>query len=593
MIDTNKRDRLVRAVEAYRRGDLSRREFQAIVLATVGAVADTSVALDVLLTGEVAGVLKTTADLLAQEELISLGSTPHIEPENEDAGAQLFSILIQRGTEAFRGLDFFQAAGNVLADAKGDWFPDPWGLPEASWLAERGHHVLDAMLIAKQPPVYATRVDAPKATHSYRPSTILDPLGRLIYQAIVDAESAQLTGGLVDWTFGWRVPQGSNTPGAYAKNNYQWTDYIARINSDAELNPNALRTDIEDFFSSINPDYAVPSLFSDSSHTEYLTRLISAWNDQTGRSGLPQRCLASSVIANSFLATIDDAITREWHPLPQPTKGAISAARWMDDFWIFWPTTYVQSEIEGPVREAIGALGLKLNEEKTTWLDGESLLTAVGEVNFSYELVALESEPPDPAPLVDRAIDLLQRTSLGRTEVSFLAKTARRHGLKQILDLLIDNIDKLWAGTDHLCRVLREAGRSNELEGWFVRTLRYSESAWVKSSLFELLPKETAASINVLTAIEEAAEQDQEHTVMASALSFLSTCDPDRAIEIIRRRVSSCNSPAFCRSLALAGVSSKMERLEITRILALFPECFATLEMLRDLDFRLPARDGR
>src|SRR5438552_3959287 len=128
MIDTNRRDRLIRAAEAYRRGDLSRREFQAIVLSAVGALGDADVALDVLLTGEVAEVLKNTEDLLGQQEVVSLGSTPHLEPENEDAGAHVFSILVRRGTEAFGGLDFFQAATNVLTDATGDCFQDPWGL---------------------------------------------------------------------------------------------------------------------------------------------------------------------------------------------------------------------------------------------------------------------------------------------------------------------------------------------------------------------------------------------------------------------------------------------------------------------------------
>ena len=590
MIDTDQQDRLIRAAQAFRRGDLSRREFQAIVLATVGALGNADIALDVLLTGEVAEVLKNTEDLLRGEELISLGSTPHLEPENEDAGAHLFNILVRRGTEAFTGLDFVQAAANVTTDAMQDWFQDPWKLPEIRWLAERGRHVLAATLITEEPPVYGKAVDVPKSSHDHRPATILDPLGRLIYQALVDAESAQLTGGLASWTFGWRVPEGSKIPGKYAENNVQWTEYLEEVNWGADLSSSVLRTDVENFFSSINTDAAIPSLFTDGAHAQYLIRLVKAWNDQTGRSGLPQRCLASSVIANGFLSKVDDVVKTEWHPDKGPSKGNVSATRWMDDFWIFSPTTFGKSEIEGPVREAIEALGLVLNESKTEWLVGESLELAVSEANFSYEVHTLESDS-DPGPLIERAKSILEGSSLSRTQVRFLAKTAFHHDIHEILDLLVINIDKLSAGIDQVCRVFREAGRSSELEDWFVRTLRSSESAWVRSSLFQLLPKQTALRNDVFAAVQEAAHQDREYMVMSAALDYLSNCDPSGASQIIRGRIRDCDSAAFCRSLGLAGARAKMEPPEITRMLDLFPECFATLEMLRDMNFRLPPGD--
>lgn len=589
MIDPNLHDRLTRAAHAYRRGDLSRREFQAIVLAILGVLKDAEIALEVLQPGEIAEVVQHTTDLLANRPLISVGSTPHLHPENEDAGAHAFNILVQRGTEAFRGLDFLQAATNVHTDAKGDWFQDPWGLPEVTWLAKRGHHVLDATLIAADPPVYGTPANVPKSAHTERPATILDPLGRLVYQAIVDAASARLTSDLPTWTFGWRVPAGSNNPGEYAHNNFQWQNYVRRIGWDADINPNALRTDIEDFFASINTDHAIPALFSHGPHASYLTRLINTWNEQTNRQGLPQRCLASSVIANGFLANVDNTVSDEWHPSSRPVKGNISAVRWMDDFWIFSPASLSRPEIERPVREAIAMLGLTLNEAKTNWFEGESLQHEVDAVNFSYEIEALESEPPDFEPLIERARSLLQESSsLEPREVRFLAKTALNHDVDEILDLLVEHLDRLVAGIDQVCRTLRETGRWSELEDWFVLTLRSSQGPWIKSSLFQLLPKETVVNSNVLEAIKEAAEQDENYTVMSNALNYLSYWDPSTATEIIRARIRNCVGPELCRSMALAGVRANMEKPEITRMLDMFPQCFATLEMLRDMDFRLP-----
>jgi hypothetical protein len=593
MVNNNRLDRLIRAAQAYRRGDLSRREFQAIVLAALGALENGDLVLENLLPGELAEFLEDIPNLLRSKTVISLGSIPHTEPENEDAGAHALDILVRRGTEAFGALDFAQASGNVLSDAKGDWFKDPWGIPEVTWLSRSGLHVLSAALITPDLSVYGTLADVPKSAHTHRPATILDPLGRLIYQAIVDAASAELTSNLPPWTYGWRVPAGSNIPGEYAHNNRQWRKYVRRISWEAETNPNALSIDVEDFFSSIKTDDAIPSLFVDPSHAQYLIRLVNTWNEQTGRRGLPQRSLASSVIANGFLAEVDAVVDREWHPSSRPVEGSLSAVRWMDDFWIFSPPSLPRLDIENTVREAIDKLGLSVNEGKTFWRGGESLDHAIDALDFTYELSALESEQSDPEPLLESARYLLNGPSLGRTQVTFLAKTALRHNLSEIFDLFAEHMDKLLAGIDQVCRAFREVGRSNQLEDWFVLTLRSSASPWVRSSLFELLPKsQGGVNSKVLSAIEEVAERDHEYMVISAALSYLSDHNPSRAIEIIRTRANSCDNPALCRSLALAGACATMERREITRILDLFPQCFATLEMLRDMGFRLPNGHG-
>jgi hypothetical protein len=586
MINNNRLDRLTRAAQAYRRGDLTRREFQAIVLATLGAFENGALVLDNLLPGEIAEVLENISDLLRSKTLISLGSIPHTEPQNEDAGARTLDILVRRGTEAFAALDFAQASENVLSDAKGDWFKDPWGLPEIAWLSRSGQHVLNATLIMRDLAVYGTPADVPKSAYTHRPATILDPLGRLVYQAIVDAASAQLTSNLPSWTYGWRVPAGSNIPGEYEYNNHQWRKYVRRTRWEAETNPNALSTDVHDFFSSIKTDDAIPSLFKDPSHAQYLVRLVNTWNEQTGRRGLPQRSLASAVIANGFLAEVDAVVDRELHPSSRPVEGSLSAVRWMDDFWIF---SLPSLDIENTVREAIDTLGLSVNEDKTMWRGGERLNDAVDALDFTYELSALESDHPDPEPLLESARYLLDGPSLGRTQVTFLAKTALRHNLSEIFDLFAEHMDKLLAGIDQVCRAFREVGRSNELEDWFVLTLRSSASPWIRSSSFELLPKSHGGvNSKVLSVIDEVAERDHEYMVISAALSYLSDHNPSRAIEIIRTRANSCDNPALCRSLALAGARATMERREITRILDLFPQCFATLEMLRDMGYSLP-----
>ena len=96
----------------------------------------------------------------------------------------------------------------------------------------------------------------------------------------------------------------------------------------------------------------------------------------------------------------------------------------------------------------------------------------------------------------------------------------------------------------------------------------------------------------MFSVIDEVAERDHEYMALSAALSYLSDHHPSRAIESIRMRANSCDNPALFRSLALAGARATMERWEITRILDLFPQCFATLEMLRDMDFRLPNGHG-
>src|SRR5689334_19095425 len=221
----NQQDRLARAAEAYRRGDLSRHEFQGLVLAALGQLGEGDEILRVLLTREIAQVWQNVNELVSGKPLISVGSTPHLDVENEKTGAHVFDIFIRHGTETFRNLDFHGAAKNVLTDARGDWFQDPWELQEVKWLSERGQHVLDATLISQRLPVYGTAADVPKSADTSRPATILDPLGRLIYQAVVDAQSTRLTSHLANWTYGWRVPSGSMIPGEYVQNQFEWTEY--------------------------------------------------------------------------------------------------------------------------------------------------------------------------------------------------------------------------------------------------------------------------------------------------------------------------------------------------------------------------------
>ena len=227
-------------------------------------------------------------------------------------------------------LDSHLAVKNVIADSYGDWYRDPWSWAELPWLVDNRLDLLEARL-EDGGTKRTVSLDVPKENFVTRPALLLDPLDRLAYQAIVDSLSRLLIGELPPWAYGWRLPSEEPEAGKYLASRDQWPAYRSQLKELATQYEFALVTDIVSFFASIDLDTLKAEMSRvrrPNKVTERLFDLLYGWNRIRGREGLPQRALASSVLAQFYLRPLDDLIDND-----SGIDGPIAPCRWMDDIW--------------------------------------------------------------------------------------------------------------------------------------------------------------------------------------------------------------------------------------------------------------------
>ena len=79
----------------------------------------------------------------------------------------------------------------------------------------------------------------------------MDPVDRLLYQALVDRLSKKLIGSLDSWVFGWRLPRTSPNSGTYSPNDTEWQLYRGRLSGLVATNDVGLKTDVVSCFASV------------------------------------------------------------------------------------------------------------------------------------------------------------------------------------------------------------------------------------------------------------------------------------------------------------------------------------------------------
>jgi hypothetical protein len=103
-----------------------------------------------------------------------------------------------------KALDLERAVRNVEADVRGDWYRDPWGWREATWALKRSPEVYVQRLNSSGVAA-AFPIDVVKENFGTRPAMVMDPVDRVIYQAMVDRLSVELialiakVGGDLSW----------------------------------------------------------------------------------------------------------------------------------------------------------------------------------------------------------------------------------------------------------------------------------------------------------------------------------------------------------------------------------------------------------
>lgn len=267
-------------------------------------------------------------------------------------------------------LDLQQAVTNIRAEIPGDWYQDPWGWPELGFFLQKAQDRIVENLNASGTRAIAL-LDVPKENWGTRPAAVLDIADRLTYHALTDNLSVKMIGSMSPDAYGWRLHAVDPKPGVYSHNSKQWKGYRSHLSMLADFFSVALKSDIVSFFANIPISLVHESIMDrcpSNAVTKRLCDMIGAFDAIPNRSGLVQRSTASAVIANTYVAPLDDVLRH--HSLVIPTLFSRrkvqhrSFARWMDDIWLFGDDEADARRAQMDLQTAVQSLGLDLNSAK-------------------------------------------------------------------------------------------------------------------------------------------------------------------------------------------------------------------------------------
>jgi hypothetical protein len=483
-------------------------------------------------------------------------------------------------------LNFDLALVNCHKDFLGDWHRDPWGWPEFDWVVTTRPEMLAARLNATGTKRVA-KVDVPKENFATRPAIVMDPVDRLIYQALVDRVSVTLSRDMAPWAFGWRLPRDQPDSGRYVPNRDEWSWYRARLGRLSARYQAALVTDVVSFFASIPIDRISESVQvrSRGEVTSRLTNLLAGWGNVVGRSGLPQRCFASSLLANTYLRPVDDEVQRH----APVHDGRTSAARWMDDIWVFAHDVGDLRRTQLAIEAAMREIGLNIGSGKTKVLEGDGVSTAVATMEHSAVDEGLALDPPDTTRLEDLVDTVLAEPEVTpRTSVRFLTSRLRDKRIWTFVPSLVDATPRIPHGADHLARLYRDSEHWRDLEGWYVDYAgsSWASLSWTTAQLATMFPSADVGRGVVRDFLAARIGEHPEIVMNAVAVQRVAQWAPDMARQAIHEAARSAGEPHERRILAMTAVALGDEPAFVRSLLNEFDENQVTLAMLEDRQFR-------
>lgn len=499
----------------------------------------------------------------------------------------------------FDRVDLQQAVDNCTTDIHGDWYRDPWGWPEFNWILAVRPDLIQQNLNATGA-LRSSAIEVPKDRFGYRPASVLDPVDRITYQCLVDSLSQRLIGSMPPWVYGWRLSRTDPVKGLYVTSSMEWAYFRNHLHGLAVANEHAMVLDIASFFERIDPDLLGERVYSSvggGASSRRLLSFIRGWQHNTGRSlGLPQRCSASSVLANMYLADLDNqlgssggrGIVENQFSIGEPT----AATRWMDDLWIFAPDEGFLRTQQVEIHRSARDLGLDLNSGKTELLDQSSAIDRVrsfehSAVDDSVKHGRLLDENLFPA-FVQRIADLGEYAS--RTDIHFAMTRIRRSGRYDLMDMLWPLIHRMPHGADHFARGVRDSGAWRGAVDWYIdyKSGDWSTFDWAVAQFGTMFPA-NLDGIERLDVLTEGWAEDvialKELPLLALASSRLASWEPGFALETIRVAGEGCDDPLKRRVLALAALDAGENSIRISSFLGEYRENYPLLELLRAREF--------
>src|SRR5204862_3374388 len=116
-----------------------------------------------------------------------------------------------------------------------------------------------------------------------------------------DELSVAVLSDLPNWVYGWRLQRQDTKKAIYANNSDEWQQFHERRREISEQFDHVLHVDVKSYFSSIDTDLLLQQLGRRYKRVGTLLRLeayFDSWSQRKNGRGLPQRSVASSVLAH-------------------------------------------------------------------------------------------------------------------------------------------------------------------------------------------------------------------------------------------------------------------------------------------------------
>jgi hypothetical protein len=489
--------------------------------------------------------------------------------------------------EWLEALDIGLALKNCHNDLIGEWHRDPWSWPELEFVTKKRTDLLVSRLNSAGVRMVSP-IDVAKENFGIRPAVVMDPLDRLAYQAIVDRFSVPLIGKLPSWVYNARLSRRTPTRGEYV-NEREWSFYRARLKGLVTRYNFLLVTDVVSFFASVPIDRLserIEQRAGGGHITERLLSMLAGWNAIPNRPGLPQRFLGSSVLANMYLAPVDDVLIR----FGRSRRGRpFRLARWMDDMTLFGNNESRLRRAQVELSEAMRAIGMEMNVAKTKLLEGEHAEKEIQQREHSAVEAALNLDEPNYAPLDMLITEVLAAPETAeRTTVRFVTRRMRQEEQFDRVEEFAEVAERMPHAADVLARLFRDSGHWEEMDDWLVDYAGsdWAVSEWSVAQFATMFPSDEEVSDSIFYFLADQLVAESSLPMLAVAAHRLAAWDPAEARVLIRERADSAAHPHERRILALAAIAAEEEPSFVRELLSEFDENVPTLEMLKARKWR-------
>ena len=489
-----------------------------------------------------------------------------------------------------KAIDLGLAFKNVRQDLVGDWYRDPWGWPELGFVTKSEPSILVDRANATGVRRVAN-IDVPKEGFASRPAVVMDPVDRLVYQAMVDRASKRLTDGIAPWVYGWRLRRRSPRPGEMARNDFEWERQRASLSRLVAENKLGLKTDIVSCFASMPIGRVVEEIEHRTSGPQTLIDrlcdMLLQWDVAPGRRGLPQRNVASSLLANMYLMNLD-LVVSDYNARSSRSRRRqqILSTRWMDDLWVFGKNEGRLRRLQVDLQEAARGLGLELHVAKTGIYRGPLLAQLALQANHSAVEDALLSDlggAVDLGPLEELVDQILEEPEhADRTSIHFACVRLRQQKMKTQASAMLDVAKRMPHAADHLSRLARDLGLWKSLMSWYPKYLKtdWARFDWTSAQLVTMFPSRAVVDASLIDSLVGQMQSNRDLPLFAVGIQRLTRWAPDTARDLIRDLALQTDHPLERRLLALGSLGLGEPRQRIRDLLGAYDENSVTLRLI-------------